>query len=50
MRGNEYLINDVMDWFGNDIRFSDETEDEATARRLAAEIGAGGSVGGKGSS
>ena len=31
-RFKKYLINDVMDWFGNDIRFSDETEDEATAR------------------
>ncbi|MBQ6119814.1 MAG: WYL domain-containing protein, partial [Clostridia bacterium] len=31
-RFKKYLINDVMDWFGNDIRFFDETEDEATAR------------------
>ena len=31
-RFKKYLINDVMDWFGNDIRFSDETEAEATAR------------------
>ncbi|MBQ6162955.1 MAG: WYL domain-containing protein [Clostridia bacterium] len=31
-RFKKYLINDVMDWFGSDIRFSDESEDEATAR------------------
>ena len=31
-RFKKYIINDVMDWFGNDIQFSDETEDEATAR------------------
>ncbi len=31
-RFKKYIINDVMDWFGNDIKFSDETEDEATAR------------------
>ena len=31
-RFKKYIINDVMDWFGNDIKFSDESEDEATAR------------------
>ena len=31
-RFKKYLINDVMDWFGSDITFFDETEDEATAR------------------
>lgn len=31
-RFKKYLINDVMDWFGSDVKFTDETEDEATAR------------------
>ena len=26
------ILNDVIDWFGADISFSDETEDEVTAR------------------
>ena len=30
-RMKKYLINDVIDWFGSDVRFSDETEDEVTA-------------------
>lgn len=31
-RLKKYLLNDVVDWFGNDIVFSDETPDEATAK------------------
>lgn len=31
-RMKKYLINDVIDWFGMDIVFSDESEDEVTAR------------------
>ena len=31
-RMKKYLINDVIDWFGTDIVFSDESEDEVTAR------------------
>lgn len=26
----KYLINDIIDWFGKDVRFSDETEEEVT--------------------
>lgn len=26
----KYLINDIIDWFGKDVRFSNETEDEVT--------------------
>ena len=26
------IMNDVIDWFGTDIAFSDETDDEVTAR------------------
>ena len=28
----KYLLNDVLDWFGRDVTFSDEGEDEVTAR------------------
>lgn len=28
----KYLINDVIDWFGNEITFLDETEEEITAK------------------
>lgn len=31
-RMNKDILNDVIDWFGSDIVFSDETEDEVTAR------------------
>lgn len=31
-RMKKYLLNDVFDWFGTDIAFFDETEDEVTAR------------------
>ena len=31
-RFKKYLINDVMDWFGNDIKITDAPGDEATAR------------------
>lgn len=30
-RAKKYLLNDLIDWFGKDIQFSDETEDEVTA-------------------
>ena len=26
------ILNDVIDWFGSEIAFSEETEDEVTAR------------------
>lgn len=31
-RMNKDILNDVIDWFGSDIIFSDETEGEVTAR------------------
>lgn len=31
-RLKKYLINDVIDWFGTEVRFCDESEDEVTAR------------------
>ena len=31
-RMDKVVLNDVIDWFGTDIAFSDETEDEVTAR------------------
>ena len=31
-RMKKAILNDVIDWFGTDIAFSDETEDEVTAR------------------
>lgn len=31
-RMKKQVLNDVIDWFGNDIAFFDETEDEVTAR------------------
>ena len=31
-RMKKNILNDVIDWFGSDIAFSDETEDEVTAR------------------
>ncbi|MBQ7499839.1 MAG: WYL domain-containing protein [Clostridia bacterium] len=30
-RMKKYLINDVIDWFGRDVVFSDETDEEVTA-------------------
>jgi predicted DNA-binding transcriptional regulator YafY len=30
-RAKKYLLNDMIDWFGKDIQFSNETEDEITA-------------------
>ena len=29
---NKDILSDVIDWFGTDIAFSNETEDEVTAR------------------
>ncbi len=31
-RLKKYILNDVIDWFGTDITFFDETEDEVTAK------------------
>jgi len=31
-RMNKVILNDVIDWFGSEIAFMDETEDEVTAR------------------
>lgn len=31
MRIEKFLVNDVIDWFGKDVSFYDETEDEVTA-------------------
>lgn len=31
-RMKKHLINDVIDWFGTDISFTDESEDEVTAK------------------
>ena len=31
-RLKKYVLNDIMDWFGSEISFRDETEDEVTAR------------------
>lgn len=31
-RMKKYLLNDVIDWFGTDIAFLDETDEEVTAR------------------
>jgi len=31
-RLKKYILNDVLDWFGGDITFSDETPDEVTAK------------------
>ena len=31
MRIDKFLVNDVVDWFGRDVSFYDETEDEVTA-------------------
>lgn len=31
-RMSKVIVNDVIDWFGTEIAFSDETEDEVTAR------------------
>ncbi len=28
----KYLLNDLLDWFGNDVAFTDETEDDITVR------------------
>lgn len=31
MRVKKYIINDIIDWFGKDVIFKDETDDEVTA-------------------
>lgn len=31
-RMKAYLISDCLDWFGQDVTFSDETEEEVTVR------------------
>ena len=31
-RAKKHILNDIIDWFGTDVTFSDETEDEVTVR------------------
>ncbi len=31
-KAKKYIVGDVLDWFGKDVDFSDETEDEITVR------------------
>ncbi len=31
-RAKKYILNDIIDWFGTDVTFTDETEDEVTVR------------------
>ena len=31
-RAKKYILNDIIDWFGTDVVFSDEMEDEVTVR------------------
>jgi len=31
MRAKKYIVGDIIDWFGTDVRFSDESDDEVTA-------------------
>ena len=31
-RAKKYLVSEIIDWFGKDIRFQDETEEEVTVR------------------
>lgn len=31
-RAKKYLVSEIIDWFGTDVKFSDETEDEVTVR------------------
>ena len=31
-RGKKYLLTDLFDWFGKEMQFTDETEDEVTVR------------------
>lgn len=31
-RVKKYLLNDVIDWFGGEITFFDETDDEVSVR------------------
>ena len=30
-RAKKYIVTEIIDWFGKDVRFSNETEDEVTA-------------------
>lgn len=30
-RAKKYIVSEIIDWFGKDVKFSDETEDEVTA-------------------
>ena len=32
MKAKKYIISDILDWFGNDTEFFDETPDEVTVR------------------
>ena len=31
-KAKKYIVGDVLDWFGKNVEFSDETEDEITVR------------------
>lgn len=31
-KAKKYIVPDIIDWFGKDVVFSSETEDEVTAR------------------
>ena len=33
-RAKKYLVSEIIDWFGKDIKFSDETEDDLIRSRL----------------
>ena len=30
-RAKKYIVTEIIDWFGKDVKFSDETDDEVTA-------------------
>ena len=36
-KAKKYLLNDLFDWFGKDIDFTDETEEDITARVFVSE-------------
>lgn len=31
-RAKKYIVPDILDWFGGDVKFFDETEDEVSVR------------------
>ncbi|MBR2410401.1 MAG: WYL domain-containing protein [Clostridia bacterium] len=36
-RAKRYIVGDILDWFGRNVQFSDETDDEVTVRVTANE-------------